>query len=539
MKLKEALRWTALWVVVSLVFSCSGNRFVVSTAEAEKDMVLAIEKYLSKCPEGKDCKVSLPPGKYLIDKTVELKSNLKIVGDGETVLIADFVPTKNGGHPVTVFETPDVGVNNVVLSGITFDAQSGDRKRNISLAEETRNTLRFCNSKNIVVTDCVIKGHYSNIPAPYKSAPIEKIRGSVGVSIEFCENISLLNVDLREMQNEAIWFWRSKNIVINEMNSSGNGRLSTHLSFWYCNGVDVGNSRFSYAKGGGSAINCESSNVKIGNNSFQGGRGIDLSNEGKFEPYTSRNVEVSNNVLNDVSFYGIMRNRTETTLENLKIKNNDILIDGSTGKLKNVKVFGIKTDDSRNALVTQNNIRFHNHKESNKYIAFGSFGFDEENTRIHDNDVIDASYLYWGSTYVGNKDGVQIIGNRCELINSPGQKAAILVENGGRAKPDKHFYDFKVSRNRVVGGNKGTFVKMSSDVPGVVFDFSIEDNQFNEVVPRVVIEGEYLQVSGTIKVEKRSAKLAEILDMNKAGKQSVIRLIQGKQKKTIMNSIPR
>jgi len=299
------------------------------------------------------------------------------------------------------------------------------------------------------------------------------------------------------------------------------------------------NSRFSYAKGGGSAINCESSNVKIGNNSFQGGRGIDLSNEGKFEPYTSRNVEVSNNVLNDVSFYGIMRNRTETTLENLKIKNNDILIDGSTGKLKNVKVFGIKTDDSRNALVTQNNIRFHNHKESNKYIAFGSFGFDEENTRIHDNDVIDASYLYWGSTYVGNKDGVQIIGNRCELINSPGQKAAILVENGGRAKPDKHFYDFKVSRNRVVGGNKGTFVKMSSDVPGVVFDFSIEDNQFNEVVPRVVIEGEYLQVSGTIKVEKRSAKLAEILDMNKAGKQSVIRLIQGKQKKTIMNSIPR
>lgn len=484
------------------------------TVSLSDDFASVLQSEIVKAKKKGTENIILPKGTYTISQTVRLVSGVNITGYGETTLQADFVKTGRGGYPVTIFDSGEAGVSDVTLKGITFQSVGSGRKRNISLTKGTANTLRFTNSNNIRLISCLVTDHFSNIPAPYKKSTIPEIVGSIGVLFKGCNGIVLEDVRLRDMQNEAIWFWESDGITIRYMSSVSNGTLSTHLSFWYCNNVSVTDSDFSYLKGGGSSINCESTNVDISNNTFRGGRGLDFSNEGKFQPFTAANVKVSNNVLENVSYYGIMRNRTETSMKNFTVINNQISIKGKTSR-ENTKVFGIKTDDTENAVVDNNEIIFTSNSPGNHYIAFGSFGFQEVGTTISNNRVRNATHLYWGSTYVGNKANILLQKNDCVLSGEIAGTSAILIESISTAKHNKELQNLTIKGNKIKNLGKRDFVRISSEVPMVLSGLIVSENSLDSKEGKVVLSGKQLSVNSKLLIkDQRGAKtgMLEIRD---------------------------
>lgn len=461
----------------------------------EGDFTTKLNQAVNFCKQRGLSTIQLPPGTHTMNSTFLLPDNFTLLGGERTVLQATIVETAKGGYPITIFDSPGKGVANVVVKGIIFDGNGGGRRKNLSQTEGSANTLRLRNSRNVSFIDCELRNHFSNIPAPYSAANFKDARSCVGLSIEGSERVTLKNFRLRSMPNEAIWFYNSKNLVVEEMTSIDHTQLSSHLTFWYCDTVRVENSYFSYERGGGSALNIESSNVRIAKNEFVNGRGIDISNEANFEDYFPENITIVGNKLTNVKYYGIIRNRSKRTLKNFVVRDNQISIDGDTGRKKGVKVMAIKTDDTDQALVQNNRVEFVNLQPDNDYIAFGSFGFNESGTTLRGNTLVGADYLYWGSTYVGSKTNSAIVGNDCTLRPRPGRPGAIYIYNSPGARAGNGMTGFRIENNQIKGSSGEKLLSIISEVEMSVKNLSVLNNRTNNGGTSIELAGQKIMIT--------------------------------------------
>ena len=510
------VRWLTYVLLLLTLWGCNlkgrqGKTYVMAYEEGI-DFTQSLTRAVGDARARGLTTITLPPGTHAVSSTFLLPSDFTFLGENKTVLKAEMIRTARGGYPVTIFDSPETGVENVVIKGIVFDGNGAGMKKNLSQTEGAANTLRLRNSRNVRFINCELRNHFSNIPAPYSAANFEEVRSCVGFSVEGCNRITLTDFRLRALPNEALLFYDSKNILVEGMDSKSHRELSTHLNFLYCDTVDVKNGFFSYDRGGGSCLNIESSNVRIADNDFENGRGIDISNEAGFEDFYPENVVVTGNRLTDVKYYGIMRNRTKRALKNFTVTDNHIAINGATGSRKGVKIMAIKTDDTEGALVQNNQISFNNTRSDNDHIAFGSFGYRENGTELKENIITGADYLYWGNTLAGGKTDITISNNDCSLSGKDNAPGAIYLYNGHRGRPGGELNGLRIEHNRITGKDGTRLLAVVSRNKTKLNDLIVTNNNPGGGGTNIVLSGKALTLTGRFEVTSAAgSKAASVL----------------------------
>lgn len=461
-------------------------------------------------------------GTYFLAKTIFVSSNTTVVGRGNVRIIGkyNFAPKgQRGGYPTTLFTNIEhnKGNQNIRFENIIFDGNRQKAIKNFTKALPHANTLKFKNVQGLIFDDCQIVNHLSTIPTPYID-DFQAARNCVAVNIERCDTVSFRRCKMQGIHNEGIWFYRSTAVVVDKLESVGTRGISTHLSFLYCDGVQLLNSKLTYELQGGSTINCESSNVLIKNNQFIGGRGIDISNEAEFESFEPHHVTIESNEL-DVYLYGIVRRKGKSMLKDYIIKDNNIRINGQNWLKKPWQTIAIRIDDTENTRVENNSIEVYNFKKGDFYIAIGATGNSEKNITIQKNKVRGVDCFYYGTTHYGSKSDINILNNEVDLNElrgevSEGYSSGIYIYNMPYTKGRKEFIGLHVESNtfRNCAGDCITFLARK---PYKMDKVSVKGNTFEKKGKQnnngIRIEGTFSTDSKDMKIEDNRFKNIKIL----------------------------
>lgn len=183
--------------------------------------------------------------------------------------------------------------------------------------------MKFVRVKGLTLSDLHINDYYSNV-FDYSTVTVseENDHEFVALRVVFSEEVSVLNFSLTNSYREGIEFWKSKNISVDNFQST-NVRIYTQISFWLSEDVSFKNS---FIDETGSTAKCSTvnwvvKNALMQNNRLLGGRGIDIGNEAGI-PFLSENNSIEDNYVT-VGIYIVGRNELRT--KNLSIKRNEFI----------------------------------------------------------------------------------------------------------------------------------------------------------------------------------------------------------------------
>ena len=197
--------------------------------------------------------------------------------------------------------------NDITIKDTSLDGNS----------EITTNLLYFNNVKNINITNLEIKNFRQN-----GAGSGENIHCS---SIKNCENINILGLKLKNIYPEAPLFENCKNLYFTNIyfdsysDNPSDKQVFTLLHCFFCDNVVIRDSYFRKSRVDGSTINFTCKNSLIDGCVFDGGQGIDLSNEVN-DIFSSENVTIKNcKVIN--SHFGIYTYPSNENVKNIIITN--------------------------------------------------------------------------------------------------------------------------------------------------------------------------------------------------------------------------
>jgi hypothetical protein len=188
----------------------------------------------------------LPKGTYAISDTVQLVSNMRLVGVGRGA--TTIKPSASWGGWAMV-QDPGGSITNTEVSGITFDA-----------ANQVAESLRFivAGTKNITVRDCEFK----NLPS-----------SAAGLVLNLCSNVHIENnifTGLGSATQRALLMFNSAShiTVIGNMFTGFNMSIGIDNFTAPCHNISIFGNRFKNIGGYGIRMN-EASYVTVSGNEFE------------------------------------------------------------------------------------------------------------------------------------------------------------------------------------------------------------------------------------------------------------------------------
>lgn len=242
----------------------------------------------------------------LADQTIEIPENCVLEFEGGSLRNGKLILSNNtiilGSE--SLFNAVTISINNksnITISNIVFDnifyqnnCISSIDSNNINLKNITVNNYR-CNFENLE-TEFYTFYFYN------------------------CTDIKIYGLLLNHIYPEGPFFDTCKNVTIDNIivNDKDNS-IWTCLHFFYSENILINNSRFYHKREDGSAINFNCKNGSITNCYFEGGQGIDLSNETAIE-FNTENIKISNcSVIN--ANYFLYSYPSDKYIKNLQVSN--------------------------------------------------------------------------------------------------------------------------------------------------------------------------------------------------------------------------
>lgn len=275
----------------------------------------------------------VPSGVYSIQQPIAIPSNVTIIGEGSSELLASFTLEEGGGYPNTLLTITDS--DNIQLNNLILDWGRSVTQHTPSETATTNPGMRIANSSNISFVNCEFKNYITN----RNTALTGEDRAMDFVMAGFSDSrlLQIRNCRATYIREEQLTFLNCQQIEIDQFSGDGAGGLSSQLAFWYCDNISISNSIF--VQNSGSVINLYSTNVRISNISVnkgapRWGRGIDIGNElGTNTEFVPGNISIENSYFNCFS-YGVatsLGGPEEQIISNVQILNNKFSVNEQTG----------------------------------------------------------------------------------------------------------------------------------------------------------------------------------------------------------------
>lgn len=275
----------------------------------------------------------------LIGSTIQVPSNVKIVGDGTRLISKLNEPVGGGTYPTCIFVNDDDinGNESISIEGFILDGNQSASVNGYLLGVGVLqdNLLRMVNVNGFNMKDVTIQ----NVQNNKEDAPVPPDTFYVAF-ISDCEDVKWESVvSTGHVNSEGIRFINCNKVHLNHF-TSDNDQVWTPLHFYYCDGFILENSTIIEDRGrtwDASTINAYSKNVRVTNCTFIGGKGIDFSDEqGTGAGFVSENVVVQDCYIEGVyGFYTSLSSIIKNFhLSRLRIKSN----------LESINFYAMKVD---------------------------------------------------------------------------------------------------------------------------------------------------------------------------------------------------
>ncbi len=442
-------------------------------------------------------------GVYDIHSTIELPSNIKLIGNCETILLShrniqDLEVINSQGtydlrstfYPTTILKNKDAINENITIIGIKFNgnwSNSTGRLHSYGIKDTTSdyiaNLIRFDNVTDLKIKDVDIynfSSNYNDLEGEYEAMAIEKSK-----------NIYVENLRFYDSRIEGIRFNDSEDIIVDRFHSY-NDYIWTPIHFWYCTNVTLQNSIIDEIDNDdpndinripfGSTINFTVKNSIIQNCKIYGGSGIDIGNEVNHD-FDISNITIKDNYLERVR-HGVYSENDNDEIEGLSIINNTIKLHGRIDNGQNTIVTstGVKLFTAKDVTILNNKISALDDKRGSIGVRFD---FKMHNLLIQNNIIEDIENgIYSRVINSGNiVDRVRIIGNTIKTIALNGRSTyrnnystGVFFAKVGGNTGESGFSNWIIRDNYF--NNEGSWVYNYDNTPLILENFNIINNVF-------------------------------------------------------------
>lgn len=439
------------------------------------------------------------PITYKIAGTILLPSNVSLQGAPGTEFLGIMTPQGGGfgGFPNQMFRNADTvnGNTNIAFSNIKFNFAKGDFNYLVGPDLTTINSLLFVLVENMAFENCELFDFVTNLNSTLTIR--ETLQFGVA-QFDRCVRVSFTNLKTSKIREEGPAFFECSAISIVDWRADGGSPIntSTHVSFYYTDGIVVRNARITHT--GGSVINCTGRNVFFENiivndNQQPTGRGFDFGNELEIRSFETSNINVTGCRL-FVNGYGVAflpANENEDVNEGVKITNNYLFI-GQLGSGASSVSVGIRLISPQAATVCNNFIFLLDVDNSGigQCVLFtlldspGSVGHSQ-NIQVIGNVMRGLSGVRLQQNNNTSVDGLYIQNNtftsqdKGALLSSDGASVFVYIRNNSGGVPAFDISNVYIENNNCFNLGGGYFV-MTIDDPAniVVNNINMTNNNF-------------------------------------------------------------
>lgn len=280
-------------------------------------------------------------GKAYLPKNIVQQS-----GNNKNILDQSFFKDSNNNPLInTVFVIQydyELGENITIPEGCTLEFDGGSIKgRKITLSNNchivggkfTTCLIEATGVTNIVIEDSVFDGERVSMEtmADFRTCSYVTFKNLTFMRFEHqwtdnfnlvrfdhCNNVVFRDITFDDIYPEGPWFSYCSNLVIDKVTHIDTRDMGSHLHIFYSENVRIQNCYFVHPRLQGSTINVCAKNVVIANCTFNGGQGIDISNETDIN-FTSENVIITGCTIENTEGFGIYTYPTHGSVHDVVI----------------------------------------------------------------------------------------------------------------------------------------------------------------------------------------------------------------------------
>lgn len=409
----------------------------------------------------------------LIGSTVNLFSDLEIELNNSKLKGV----SKNdvGRYTTCIFKA--VEKNNITISKGVLDGDCPDTGYvGTTDYNKVSNLLYFEKCDNIKLKDIELTKFISNtIPSDssfYRSGIWSCL------FIKECIDVNLIDCKLNNSAIEGVFFWECRNVIVNNFNSE-NKRMSTPISFWFCDGVKLLNSTIiedvDRGVNAGSTVNLYSKNVTIDGNYISGGTSFDIGCEIEMDnTYIQENVTISNNHFK-TCINAIYDEKEYHKNKNINIFNNVIDASDDYGSPYN---YGIRLGNAIDSSI-------HNNTIIGADNAIRNFGDDWENVNIYDNVIKDVSVSFFISVFGNDIENLNVFRNKSTnrgLQNTTGGSDSFFIfQNSSTTTGNEQVNNINISNNTAYSSTSWFWNRNAGFTTFFISNLTIDNNIFHDI----------------------------------------------------------
>jgi hypothetical protein len=436
------------------------------------------------------------PVTYKIAGTVLVPSNVWLQGAPGTEFLGIMTPQGGGagGYPNQMFRNADTinGNTNIAFSNIKFNFAKGNFNYVVGPDLTTINSLLFVLVENMAFENCELFDFVTNL----NSTLTMRQTLQFGVAqFDRCTRVSFQNLKTSKIREEGPAFYECSAISIVDWRADGSSPIntSTHVSFYYTDGIVVKNARITHT--GGSVINCTGRNVFFENiivndNQTPAGRGIDFGNELDIRSYETSNINVVGCRL-FVTSYGLAflpgSFANENVNEGVNFQNNYIYVAPLGASSTGIRLISPQAATICNNFIYLLDVSTAGIGHCVQFTLLDSVGSvgHSTNTQIVGNIMRGLTGVLLQQNNNTSIDGLYIQNNtftsqdKGSLASGSGASVFVYIRNNSTAVPEFDISNVYIENNNCFNLGGGYFVMVLDDVADIVVNnINITNNRF-------------------------------------------------------------